>query len=98
MSVLGKITRSFQISFVITSGRGDFLYPVCCLPIFKKKQQLRNTSNILDPDMGPNFNYCKSYQQMTLVGEEFTNYLLVSSADNLCKQFGSRSGPTCCRT
>ena len=28
----------------------------------------------------------------------FTLYLLVASADSLCKQFGPRSGPTKCQT
>ena len=28
---------------------------------------------------------------------DLTQYLLVSSSDNFCKQFGSRSGPTKCR-
>ena len=33
----------------------------------------------------------------TMVNMDFTLYLLVSSSDNLCKQFGPRSGPTKCR-
>ena len=32
-----------------------------------------------------------------MVDNELTLYLLVSSADNLCKQFGPRSGLTTCR-
>ena len=33
-----------------------------------------------------------------LVIETLTLYLLVLSADNLCKQFGPRSDPTSCRS
>ena len=32
-----------------------------------------------------------------ICSRNITLYLLVSSADNLCKQFGPRPGPTSCR-
>ena len=47
---------------------------------------------------------CKSYQQTAKVAASKERvksvvlfYLLVSSADNFCKQFGPRSGLTFCR-
>ena len=43
------------------------------------------------------FRYFNSLTAKLKTFEHLTLYLLVSSGDNFCKQFGFRSGPTKCR-
>ena len=53
--------------------------------------------NFVTPDLDPNFCWtCRMHRHVAFSHFCITLYLLMSSADNLCKQFEPRSGSTYC--
>ena len=50
-------------------------------------------SNLVNRTLYHSIVLCRVYSVINIL----TPYLLVSNADNLCKQFGPRPGPTKCR-
>ena len=80
--------------------QSTFCVPFCHLLISKKNLKILSginaiaVSNNLDPDQARHFvrhDLCSKSWQMLIC------YFPVSSADNFCKQFGPRPGPTKCR-
>ena len=83
------------------------LYMFICSQILHKQKHLNNTKHKLLHPLYPMkhklllffYVYYPHYEKTCLLGvcDQLTICLLVSTVDNLCKQFEPRPGPTFCR-